>query len=127
MARNRMNFWTSAEKEIYFLKKLGLKLTDGGHIIQKYFLDPHAEYPYKHPTFIGDENKPADPYAVGKNYAGDTNGDGKLAYFEAHPEWYALRNGKRSDNIQDETGDNFCTSNAGARKELAKNHKILEE
>ena len=121
MVRNRMNFWTAAEKAVHFPKKLGMRLTDGGHIIQAYFLNPHGEYPYDHPKFRADEDKPKDPYAVGDEYAGDKNGDGKLTYFEAHPEWYGLRNGERSDNIKDGHGDNYCTSNADATKELAKN------
>jgi len=121
MARNRMNFWTAEEKKkIHFLKKLGMKLTAGGHIIQEYFLSPHAEYPYDYPKFHGDEDKPKDPYAPGDEYVGDTNGDGKLTYFEAHPEWYASRGSKRSNHIRIQ-GDNYCTSNADATKELAKN------
>jgi len=121
MARNRMNFWTAAEKEVHFLKKLGMKLADGGHTIQVNFLNPQAEYPYNHPKFNKDNNKPDDPYAPGDEYIGDTNGDGTLTYFEAHPEWYGLYSGKRSDNIKGEFGDNFCTSNKDANLELAKN------
>ena len=121
MARNRMNLWTAAEKNVHFLKKLGMKLTDGGHCIHEYFLYPHAEFPYNHLKFQGDEDKPNDPYALGDEYAGDTNSDGKLTYFEAHPEWYGLRDGKRSDNIKGDFGDNYCTSNGDATKELAKN------
>ena len=121
MARNRMNFWTSAEKEIHLLKKLGMKLADGGHTIQMNFLNPKTVYPYNHPLFRGDEDKPVDPYAPGNEYTGDTDGDGILTCFEAHPEWYGLIKGKRSDNIKDEFGDNFCTSNADACHELAKN------
>jgi len=121
MARNRMNFWTAAEAEIPFLKKLGLKLTEGGHIIQEYFLNPQAEYPYDHAAFEGDDGKPEDPYPSGSEYAGDTNGDGKLNYFEAHPEWYGLREGKRSDRAHDVRGVNYCTSNRDATRELAKN------
>ena len=52
---------------------------------------------------------------------GDADGDGKLSYFEAHPEWYGLRNGKRSDKADVSPGDNYCTSNMDANKELAKN------
>ena len=121
MARNRMNLWTAAEKNVHFLKKLGLILIDGGHIIQKYCLAPNSEYPYNHPNFQGDENKPNDPYKVGGEYAGDVNGDDKLTYFEAHPEWYGLRNGKRSDRIKGDFGDNYCTSNFDATNEMAKN------
>jgi hypothetical protein len=121
MARNRMNFWTAAESNVHFLKKLGLKLTDGGHIIQEYFLNPQVEYPYDHEKFELDQGKPKDPYAVGNEYSGDTNGDGKLTYFEAHPEWYGLRGGKRSPHMRNGFGDNYCTSNPDATTELAKN------
>jgi hypothetical protein len=121
MARNNINFWTAAEKEIHLLKKLGMKCVDGGHMIQVLCLNPKTEYPYNHPKFKGDENKPRDPYAPGNEYTGDADGDGKLTCFEAHPEWYGLRKGKRSDNIKDDFGDNYCTSNPDATKELAKN------
>lgn len=121
MARNRMNFWTAAESEVNFLKKLGLQLTDGGHVIQKHFLDPQAEYPYDHQQFQLDQGKPKDPYTMGADYSGDTNSDGKLTYFEAHPEWYGLRGERRSPHIRGDFGDNYCTSNTDATKELAKN------
>ena len=42
-------------------------------------------------------------------------------YFAAHPEWYCLRDGKRSDKITPEFGDNYCTSNPEATAELIKN------
>ncbi|MGQ9731949.1 MAG: DUF4838 domain-containing protein [Candidatus Zipacnadales bacterium] len=121
MARNQMNLWTDAERNHPALKKRGIKLTCGGHIHQDRFLHPRAEYPYDHPLFEGDENKPADPYRPPPSFAGDTNGDGKLTYFEAHPEWYGLRNGKRSDHIAGGAGDNFCTSNTDAVTELVRN------
>jgi len=121
MAHNRMNFWTANEKEIHLLKKLGIKLTEGGHIIQEYFLGPRSEYPYNHPNFKGDEDKPNDPYKSSDEYVGDTNGDGKLTYFEAHPEWYGLIDGKRSDYIKGDAGHNYCSSNVDATGELAKN------
>lgn len=121
MARNGMNLWTDAEDNHPLLKKLGIKLTCGGHRHQDLFLSPRAEYRYNHPLFEGDEQKPTDPYAPPSEFSGDTNGDGKLTCFEAHPEWYGLRNGKRSDRIQDGFGDNFCTSNTDAVAELTKN------
>ena len=122
MARNKLNLWSSEDQPVYFLKKLGMILADGCHEIQPLFLGPWKEYPYNHPKFKGDEDKPDDPYQLGNEYAGDTNGDGKLTYFEAHPEWYGLHDGKRSTNFEEWEGDNFCTSNTDARKELAKNY-----
>ena len=81
----------------------------------------NVSLPWNHPEFKGDEDKPEDPYAPGDDYIGDTNGDDKLTYFEAHPEWYGLRGGKRSDSNNSEFGDNYCTSNADATREFAKN------
>jgi len=121
MARNRLNYWTAEEQEVFLLKKLGLKLVAGQHDIQIRFLNPHAEYPYNHPKYTGDEDKPADPYAVGAEYAGNVNRNGKLTYFEAHPEWYGLHDGKRSDKVTGTVGDDYCISNADATSELIKN------
>jgi len=42
-------------------------------------------------------------------------------YFARHPEWYGLHAGKRSPAIHGESGDNFCTWNAAARRTLADN------
>jgi len=120
MARNRMNYCDETGKDVHFHKKLGMLLARGGHSIQSLFLNPDAEYPYNHPRFRGDEGKPQDPYPCGSDYAGDVNGDGKLTYFEAHPEWYGLRKGKRSAKLVG-AGDNYCTSNQDATNELAKN------
>jgi len=122
MARNGLNLWTAAQKEVHFCKKLGLRLTLGGHDPQERFLSPRSEYPYNHPLFDGDDTKPDDPYAppAEAEYHGDADGDGRLTNFEAHPEWYGLRGGKRSDRLT-WTGDNFCTSNSDAVRELTKN------
>ena len=126
MARNRLNFWTVAPGlDHVLLKKLGMRLTGGWHNIQFTCLNPAAEYPYRHAKFDPTSSKPADPYAVSPDYRGDANHDGKLSYFEAHPEWYGLRDGKRSDHLTPEVGDNYCTSNADATRELTKH--LVEE
>ena len=121
MARNRMNYCNETGKDTPFRKKLGMILVRGGHGVQGLFIPPHKEYPYDHQKFTGDENKPEDPYRSSNEYTGDTNGDGKLTYFEARPEWYGLQNGKRSDKADISPGDNYCTSNMDANRELAKN------
>lgn len=129
MARNRLNFWcTASEADVQFNKKLGLKLTAGQHDVQFRCLNPKAEYPYDHAGFAGDDDKPADPYKPGPEPAKDTNNDGKLSYFEAHPEWFGLVNGKRSDRITPDGGDNYCTSNSDATAELVRNmvHELIE-
>lgn len=121
MARNRLNFWTVAPgQDNHSLKKLGMQLTGGWHNVQFLCLNPKAEYPYRHARFDPQAAKPADPYTVSPDYAGDANHDGRLTCFEAHPEWYALRDGKRSENLGDEFGDNYCTSNAEATREFTK-------
>jgi hypothetical protein len=100
MARNRMNFWTSAQKGIPLLKKLGMRLAIGAHDVLSNFLNPSAEYPY------------------------DTDGGkGKLTYFQAHPEWFGMRNGKRIGDVGgwSKEGLNICTSNDEAVAELSKN------
>jgi hypothetical protein len=119
MARNRINLWTAAEGRPAFLKKLGVELTCGGHGMQQQLLDPRADYPYDHPGWKGDEDRPRDPHPAGPGPPRDADGNGKLSCFEAHPEWYGLHDGARSPGIRGESGDNFCTSNREAVRELA--------
>lgn len=120
MARNRLNLWTLAEPDHPFLNKLGIQLTDGGHIVWKNFLGSDNEYPHNHSLFHGDEQKPADPYKVSTEYRGDENHDGKLSYYETHPEWYGLVDGHR-DKLTSEFGTNICTSNKDAVNEFCRN------
>jgi hypothetical protein len=100
MARNRMNFWTSAQKEIPLLKKLGMRLAIGAHDVLSNFMNPSAAYPY-------DSN----------------SGKEKLTYFKAHPEWFGMREGKRIGDVGgwSKEGRNICTSNDEAVAELSKN------
>ncbi len=121
MARNRLNLWTPEEGQVPIMRKLGLQFIQGGHIVQYICLNPKAEYPYNHAKFDGDEAKPEDPYKPSPAFKGDANNDGTLTTFEAHPEWYGLVRGKRSSRIGTDGGDNYCTSNADATAELAKN------
>jgi len=120
MARNKINFWTMKDKDIHTIKKLGLRLCVGGHLNQVELFNPKTEYPYNHPKFKGDEDKPKDPYKTGNEYQGDVDEDGKLSYFEAHPQWYGLIKGERSPRFK-WNGDNFCTSNIDAATEFGKN------
>ncbi|HOX38901.1 MAG TPA: DUF4838 domain-containing protein [Candidatus Brocadiia bacterium] len=121
MARNRMNYWCVQQTGTNTLRKLGIMLVGGEHTIQVNNLFPHDPYPYNHAKFNGDEEKPADPYPISGEFRGDENGDGALSYFEAHPEWYGMRGGKRSSDVSRWGGGvNYCTSNADATAELLK-------
>ena len=132
MARNRLNYWCVEQSNHPLLLKLGIRMAGGGkHKVQWLFLDPHAAYPYKHSQFEEDKEKAKDPYPLSIHYQGDTNNDGKLSYFEAHPEWYAMIDGRRIPGIRAATdklgrhwvtGKNYCTSNPHATTELMKNY-----
>ena len=121
MARNRLNYWCVQQEQKALLHKLGIMLVGGAHVLTPYYLGPQAAYPYDHPRFDGDDDKPEDPYPVSEACQGDLDGNGQLTNFEAHPEWYGLRGGKRSDRIHGDGGDNFCTSNMDAMHEWTKN------
>jgi len=120
MARNRLNFWTIAEPDHAFLRKIGIQLTAGGHLHFERFLNPHDEYPFNHTIFKGDEDKPDEPYRTNKReYEGDKDGDKVLTYFEAHPEWYGLIDGQRH-TFKGDFGTNICTSNNDVIAELCR-------
>ncbi len=123
MARNRLNFWTVHVNDQALLRKLGIKMSCGGHLLQWMFMHPDAPYPYDHPNFADDQGNPKDPYPLSDDYRGDANGDRKLSYFEAHPEWYPLIGGRRipgAERLQSRSA-NFCTSNADAVAEFSRN------
>ena len=121
MARNRLNFWTSADQPVPFLKKLCMRLAWGDVDIQHRYFKATAPYPYNHEKFQGDENKPADPHPISAEYIGDANDDSSLSYFEAHPEWFCLYKGKRSNYVPMVLGHNFCMSNKDAMDEFCGN------
>lgn len=120
MARNRMNLWTVACRDPASLKRLGMTLTCGGHQHMPRFMNPTHEFPYRQAGFNGNEGKPEDPYPKGEG-KGDTDGDSKLTYAEAHPEWFGWQDGQRSFKIKNEFGDNFCTANPSAVAEFTRN------
>ncbi len=124
MARNRLNYWTAAQHNPHFCKKIGLKLVIGGHAPYKLFIDPDGPYPFNHPKFNGDDEKPKDPYVSSSTgeYKGDTDGNGQLSNFEAHPDWYGLLKGERQREMDENFGAcNICTSNADGADFLARN------
>ena len=124
MARNRLNYWCVEQADHGLMRKLGIRMSCGAHDAQARFLNPSAEYPYDHRRFAGDDkrHRPTDPYPVGEGYRGDENADGKLSTFEAHPEWFPLRGGKRIADVRGDGGTNYCTSNPHATDEFMKNY-----
>jgi hypothetical protein len=122
MARNRLNYWTAVQTGQPLMHKLGIQMACGMHDVQQKFIGPNNPYPYRHPRFPGNQNMPADPYSASPQYQGDANHDGKLSYFEAHPEWYAWDGKQRIPGINNDFGTNFCTSNADAASEFVKNY-----
>ena len=128
MARNRMNYWCVEQADHPFLHKLGIRMAGGSHDAQALFLNPAAAYPYNQAGFTGDDARPPDPYPPSPQFQGDADRDGKLSYFEAHPEWFPLEGGKRVPGIRGEFGTNFCSSNPFAVAEFMKNfvHAVAE-
>lgn len=126
MARNRMNFWSIVEPNRAFLQKLGMRLSHGGHSHFATFLNSHDPYPYEHPLYDGDEDKPEDPYPANPDsYRGDADEDGVLSYFEARPEWYGMIDGERTPFEGHLKQANICTSNPQAVDHLLDG--IMEE
>ncbi len=121
MARNRLNEWCVEQRNHALMRKLGIRMVGGLHDAESLFLNPDSVYPYNYPHFAGDEQKPKDPYPIGDQYRGDADSDGKLSYFEAHPEWFACVNGRRIPGIRGWHGTNYCTSNTHATTEFIKN------
>ncbi|GAB5559976.1 MAG: hypothetical protein SynsKO_16230 [Synoicihabitans sp.] len=112
MARNRLNFWSIAEPNRAFLHKLGMHLTFGGHHYWEKYLDPTADYPFDHPKFAGDDHLPLDPYPAAAEFLPeDHNGDGRLSFQEARPEWYGLDEQGVRTPFEGMYGMNVCSSN----------------
>lgn len=111
MARNRMNHWCVEQSGHALMRKLGIRMEAGGHVLQSLYINPADPYPY---------DAANDPYTPSSESAGDANGDGVLSYAEAHPEWYALIDGVRKPDIRGDFGANYCTSNQDATAELVR-------
>jgi hypothetical protein len=112
MARNRFNYWTILEPNRAILHKLGVHLTYGGHRYFERYMDPGAPYPFDHPGFDGDEDLPIDPYGEASlEFAGDGDGDGRLTFFEARPEWYGRNESGEREPFDGYYGMNLCTAN----------------
>lgn len=78
MARNRMNYWTAVEHDLPLLRKLGIRLVAGGHMIQKVALDPE-EYFRTHPEWFGlvqGKRSPDIGFETGDNFC-TSNSDAK--------------------------------------------------
>ncbi|MFC2077013.1 hypothetical protein ACFLT7_08015, partial [candidate division KSB1 bacterium] len=110
MGRNRLNYFWTKERDWRGLKKRGVRLNCGGHDHYLELLHPKIPYPYNHPKFSGDEDLPDDPYPAGDEYGGDRDGDGRLDYSEAHPEWYGLDPDGERFFPEERFGINYCSS-----------------
>jgi len=129
MAFNRMNFtkFKGMASRSPLLRKLGIACSEGGHELYYRFVETSHEYPYCHKIW-GGEGKPEDPYPVSRLCRAPSGKNGVLTYGDAHPEWYALVNGERRmyrDNeaflkFSHKIGDNLCTGNPDAVKELTR-------
>jgi hypothetical protein len=117
MARNRLNYWTVAEADHFLLDKLGIGMSAGSHWVWPDYLNPSDPYPFRPAGAPEDPHKPVDPYPPSPESHGDLNADGTLSYFEAHPEWYGLLDGKRTA-FNDIFGVNVCSSNPHVMTEL---------
>jgi len=128
MARNRLDYWCLEQSNHPLMRKLGIRMATGDHAAQGRFLNPIMDYPYNHAVHEGDEGKPVDPYPLNDGCLGDEDGNGRLSYFEAHPEWFPLVKGERIPGLRKggygvyEFGTNFCSSNNHAVAEYMKNY-----
>ncbi len=66
MARNRFNLWTAAEPRKGRLRQLGIRLADGGHILQEELLAPRLNFA-RHPEWFGFENGARRPGIAGES------------------------------------------------------------
>ncbi len=121
LMHNRVNFaYLEQYKNIPKLKKRGIKVCRGGHSILYQYFSPKLSYPYSH-LYRPDQEKPVDPYPLSLEAVPAGEGE-EFTYFHAHPEWYGMVVGKRSQELgtgrTEGFGDNFCTSNPDAVREL---------
>jgi hypothetical protein len=132
MAANRANLCLfPAFTDPWSLKMRGLDAAGGVHEILYRFIDPRAEYPYRHAAWgrPGDASREPDPYPASPAFRSPR--EGTLTYSDAHPEWYPLVGGERrfdrSSDPKNEgyVGVNFCTSNAEALRELCR--RLVED
>lgn len=124
LMHNRVNFvYLEAYHHTKELKKRGIQVCRGGHTILHQYFSPNKPYPYNHPYRI-DHHRPSDPYPLSTEAVPGWDGE-EFTYFHAHPEWYGLVNGERSRKMgtgrTEGFGDNFCTSNKDAVRELCGN------
>jgi hypothetical protein len=122
MVRNRLNGYAGGSATRGFLRQIGMLTAVGQHSFSTDLIAPNDPYPYHYPAFAGGKDLPEDPYPLSPEYRGDVDQDGKLSYFEAHPEWFGLdETGKRNKPDQPVYNYNYCTSNPALIRELQKN------
>ncbi len=117
MGRNRLNLFTVQSPNIPLLKLFGFRLSTGERDLTATLLTPDRPYRYNHPVFVPDQHLPIDPYLLSEEYKGDADGDGRLSFAEAHPEWFRVS----PDSVAGQGSIiSFCPSQADAVKEFAR-------
>jgi len=118
LGRNRINLFWNRERDVAALKQRGVLLNTGRHDVITTLLKPEYNYRYNHPNVSDDDQFPMDPYIVSDSFKGDQNGDKKISYGEAHPEWFNIAIDSTSDGTKIAT-PHFCLSQPDAIKEFS--------
>lgn len=118
LGRNRINLFWNHEKDIAALKQRGVLLNTGRQDVITTLLRPEYDYRYNHPNVPNDDQYTMDPYIVSDSFKGDQNGDNKISYGEAHPEWFDMSLDSTSDGTAIAT-PRLCLSQADAINEFS--------
>ncbi len=110
MGRNRLNLYSNTRGYIGALKQRGIYLNSGRKDAFTSMLKPEYQYRYNHPSFVGDDQFPIDPYIESEYYQGDVNDDKKLSYGEAHPEWFGIEKDTSDHRHVDSSYSHICLS-----------------
>jgi len=118
LGRNRINLFWNHESDVAALKQRGVYLNTGRQDVINTLLKPEYNYRYNHPNVSDDDQYPMDPYIVSDSFRGDQNGDKKISYGEAHPEWFDMEMDSTSNEAAIAT-PHFCLSQPDAINEFS--------
>ncbi len=116
LGHNCINSFPYDERILHLCKQRGILTCFGGSDQFPAPLDPSAPFPYNHPSFRGDEEKPDCPYPLSPAFLGDKNNDGRLTWREVYPDWYGTQSTSTGRPVS-----SFCLAREYALEELAKN------